>query len=650
MAHDEGDQSMLPAGVDGKRGSGIEYGEGPAKVRLKEKTQPSQTVYKETPGAKEGDRFNLPSKRLRILAAIEKEIAELERNEEEDEEIEEELQDAWEDHLTDCKEYEIKNEELKRLEDYEVYWAVPRSEAKTRPLSLVWVIEKRSGLWKARLCARPFGKVKTRTKDQLYTPTPFPVTVRALLIYAHMYDNKVRIFDVHRAFLHTPIQEDVWIEPPPEWPNPRDEVWHLRCTLYGLQEAMVDFDTHFDNIVQGVTTYEDYPVMNMRRCTADPAAWFSEEIKMVKHVDDGVVVAKEQPMELFLHDLQKYFQLKLNEHLEVGMTQKYLGGLLTRIPSGFFQQCLPQHYESLFAMLGLEHGSSVVTPGDKSDSKRLGEKELPPEEAKLFRRAQGTALFIAQFRPDMMYSSKECSRGMRAPTEGDMRRLKRWTRYALGTRYVGILLRPQFEHRHKLDGQCDSDWAKDLIDRKSTTGVTVMWARSLVAYMSKTQGSVATSVGEAEGYAMGSCAAECLGLKSLLTEMGLEVDIDIGIKSDSATAISSMSRLGLGKMMKHVQVKYLFLQELVRRDRIKLHKVGTKENAVDILTKNTDRASLEFHKKQLGISALPRETEIGATSALTLAGGTPAEQMFEGLRMCLLGFIALLATVAPAKS
>ena len=103
-------------------------------------------------------------------------------------------------------------------------------------------------------------------------------------------------------------------------------------------------------------------------------------------------------------------------------------------------------------------------------------------------------------------------------------------------------------------------------------------------------------------------------------------------------------------MMKHVQVKYLLLQELVRRDRIKLHKVDTKKDAVDILTKNTDRASLEFHKKSSGITALPRETEIGAASVLATAGGTPAEQMFEGIRMCLLGFIALLATVAPAKS
>ena len=437
VAGGDGDQSMLPEAGPKREPDARADDQEARRVRLRAKTAASATRARREADAEE------TSKRQRVISAIEREIAELERNEEEPDDVETELQDAWEDQLTPEKEMEIKGDELTRLEDYAVYWAVPRKDAKTRPLSLVWVIEKRSGIWKARLCARPFGKAKTRTKDQLYAPTPFPVTVRAMLIYAHLYNRKVKIFDVHRAFLHTPIQEDVWIEPPPEWPNPNDEVWHLRCTLYGLQEAMVDFDTHFDNIVQGQTTFDGYPVMSMKRCVSGPAAWYSDYVKMVKHVDDGIVVADEEPMEDFLHDLQKYFQLKINEYLEVGVTQKYLGGLITRYSTGFFQQCLPQHYESLFSMLGLENGSAVVTPGDKSDSKREGEKELPHDETRLFRRAQGTALFIAQFRPDMMYASKECSRGMKTPTEGDMRRLKRWTRYALGTRYVGIMMRPQ---------------------------------------------------------------------------------------------------------------------------------------------------------------------------------------------------------------
>ena len=169
-----------------------------------------------------------------------------------------------------------------------------------------------------------------------------------------------------------------------------------------------------------------------------------------------------------------------------------------------------------------------------------------------------------------------------------------------------------------------------------------MWERSLVAYLSKTQGSTATSAGEAEGYAMGTCAAESLGLKSMLTEMSIEVDVEIGIESDSATAISSMSRLGFGKLMKHVQIKYLFLQELVRRGRITLIKVGTKENAVDILTKNTDKATLEYHKKGLGIREMPREQ--AAVSSAAPGMHVHIGQITQGIRVCLLGVIAILHT------
>ena len=118
---------------------------------------------------------------------------------------EEEIPNAkMNDKLTPEVEAVIKHEELERLDEFRAYDAVPRADALMKILTLTWVMEQRSGEWRARLCARPFGKA-TRPKDELYTPTPFPSTIRALLVYAHLNGLAVRFFEVRRAFLHTPI-------------------------------------------------------------------------------------------------------------------------------------------------------------------------------------------------------------------------------------------------------------------------------------------------------------------------------------------------------------------------------------------------------------------------------------------------------------
>ena len=133
-------------------------------------------------------------------------ITELARNE-----CEEPAEEEWSNAADEPNEEEdakLKEDEFKRFEDFNAFTAVDRSEAKTRSLSMTWVIEKRSGVKKARLCARPFGR-EPRRADDVYTPTPFPTTTRVLLIMASLRNFEVRFFDVSRAFLHTPIREDV---------------------------------------------------------------------------------------------------------------------------------------------------------------------------------------------------------------------------------------------------------------------------------------------------------------------------------------------------------------------------------------------------------------------------------------------------------
>ena len=105
--------------------------------------------------------------------------------------------------------------------------------------------------------------------------------------------------------MHTPIREKVYLEPPSEYReyckenfhvDPGDVVWLLRCTIYGLNKAMVDFDTHDAE----VSTEK----IGMARRVSEPSAYAKEgPVVVTKHVNDGMVAGDGRAAQQFLTEL-----------------------------------------------------------------------------------------------------------------------------------------------------------------------------------------------------------------------------------------------------------------------------------------------------------------------------------------------------------
>ena len=77
-------------------------------------------------------------------------------------------------------------------------------------------------------------------------------------------------------------------------------------------------------------------------------------------------------------------------------------------------------------------------------------------------------------------------------------------------------------------------------------------------------------------------AAELIGLRSLAKDLGWNVGLQLKIDSSSAKAITS--RLGAGKV-RHLEVRFLWLQEVTRNKQLQVVKVRGKANPADVLTK-----------------------------------------------------------------
>lgn len=337
--------------------------------------------------------------------------------------------------------------------------------------------------------------------------------------------------------------------------------------------------------------------MTMKRLQSEPAVYVCDSVILGKHVDDGIMSRKTDELEAVMSGLKEYFLLKETSELNVDTHQKYLGRIPTRVEHGFEVPCAEELIVSIAEVLGLGNSSGVSTPGIKAEGRRKGEEELAPEDVKKFRTACGKLLLVSHERVDLQCSAEGCARGMSKPTAGDTQCL--------------YPRRPDSEIVPMLVPM-DSEWASDRIGRMGTSSSQIYLYGAMVSSWGRTQATVALWSAGAESYALGSGVFEALACRSMLAALG--DSCDIMLQSGSVAGISSQCRLGLGRM-KHIQIKYLFLQELIREKTRRVEKIPTAENPADLSTKHLEKMTFAKHRLNSGVRlGEPAEEEVKVMS------------------------------------
>ena len=101
------------------------------------------------------------------------------------------------------------------------------------------------------------------------------------------------------------------------------------------------------------------------------------------------------------------------------------------------------------------------------------------------------------------------------------------------------------------------------------------------------------SSAESELYAICTGTSEGLHLKMFLQESGLASKVNIRIHTDSTAGKSIATRQGTSKKAKHIDIRFLYTQQLTKDGIISIHKINTTRNTADILTKYISRETLQ---------------------------------------------------------
>ena len=141
---------------------------------------------------------------------------------------------------------------------------------------------------------------------------------------------------------------------------------------------------------------------------------------------------------------------------------------------------------------------------------------------------------------------------------------------------------PRQEWTGKVWGLTDSNWAACPVTRKSTSATYLMLGKHPTFAASSTQWILSLSNGEAEFYGAVWCACRTLGLKSLMSDLSLEVKAEL--VTDSMACKGLCSRRGAGKI-RHIHCPAMWLQHAVARRQIAITRRAGKDLGPDVGTK-----------------------------------------------------------------
>ena len=140
--------------------------------------------------------------------------------------------------------------------------------------------------------------------------------------------------DVHTAFLHAEVDQDLFVEPPEtdEWYDAglkEDEVWKLNKALYGYRKEPKLWHQHHVTVLES---------LNYHPLLTDPSCFRNDETNthIFVHVDDGLMFGPKSEVLKLVELLSKQVLMRITGRMEkTGDKIYFLGRVIESEGSGF---------------------------------------------------------------------------------------------------------------------------------------------------------------------------------------------------------------------------------------------------------------------------------------------------------------------------
>ena len=407
------------------------------------------------------------------------------------------------------------------------------------------------------------------------------------------------MFDFHGAYLNGELDEDIFMEQPPDYETADREryVVKLHKTLYGLKQA-------------GKKWYDllCHPLANIgfKKTEGNPAAFYvhmgNDIIILAIHVDDSTMTGSSAI-------LQQEYKARINAKFELtdlGPISWLLGLAITR-DRATRTLSLSQHayINTLLRRFNLEDCKPVAQPLSphvlfSTDQCPTTIEEKAAMRAVPYREAVGALNWVAVgTRPDIAFVVGQLARFMENPGRVHWEAVKRVFRYLKGTQDWKLVYGGG--ENQGLEGFADADGAMQE-HRRAISGYVILIDGGAVSWCSKKQELVTLSTTEAKYVASTHAAKELIWFWRLFGEVFRPLEHPVVLHSDNQSAIALAHSQGqFHARTKHIDIRWHFIRYSIENGSIELIYCPTEDMTADLLTKPLPSAQAKHFAHALGL-------------------------------------------------
>lgn len=212
----------------------------------------------------------------------------------------------------------------------------------------------------------------------------------------------------------------------------------------------------------------------------------------------------------------------------------------------------------------------------------------------------GALLYVASgTRPDVSFPVNYMSRFQNSYDETHYRYALRILKYLYHTRHLNLTYGASYSKI--MNAYVDADWAADVQDRKSTSGIVIKVFTNSVMWKPQKQNIVSRASTHAEYYALADCVEEVLPIRGVLSDIDVKVEGSVKIYEDNTGAIALAKNGKFNKNSKHIDIAYDFVYVYEKKGIINVNINATEEEIADILTKALCKVKLKKLRYMLGV-------------------------------------------------
>jgi len=428
---------------------------------------------------------------------------------------------------------------------------------------------------KARCVARGFTMQHGVDYFETYSPVMQKSSLRFLVSFAAMNDLEAHGMDIVTAFLYGIMDDEVYMEVPPHYPVPKGNeglVLRLKKGLYGTPQAGRLWYKRLHDRLQEmgfVKNPYDHAIYIRKDKTGFAAIGVYVDDILIICSKDNMISIKGQLAAEFKCTDQGPISFILGIRFERNLAEKTINLDQTA------------YIEKLFEQYNLQGTIPARTPMDAAFRLVAFNESDAVSEYSDYRSLLGALLYISTAtRPDIAFAVGFLARFQNKVNANHWEALVRILRYLYTTRSQKLVLGGTDS---SLCGFVDSDWANDLWSRKSVTGYVILFGGP-IHWCSKQQPITAGSSTEAEYLAAGEACKNLICIAQFARNFGIQIEAAV-LKGDNVSAIKMAEAERNTSRVKHIDVRYHLIRELIAEKKISFQWVSGKQNYADELTK-----------------------------------------------------------------